>query len=99
MTGHSNAACSAISALSINAPMCNLRVVRQCIGGQSGDYALAHYGQSGDDRGNFLRVIRPSTWPRPNSYMTSHQLPIISLGFVTSNAMHRNVLHVIFILL
>ena len=29
-------------------------------------------GQSGDDGGSFLRMIRPSTWPHPNKPLRTH---------------------------
>ena len=43
MTDHSKEASCGISALSVNVPMRNLRFVRQCIDGHSGDYALVHW--------------------------------------------------------
>ena len=42
-TDHTKEVSSVFSALSVNAPMHNRRFARQCIDGQSGDYALAHW--------------------------------------------------------
>ena len=42
-TDHTKEASSVISALSVNAKICNIRSVRQCIDGHCGDYALVHW--------------------------------------------------------
>ena len=60
LTDHTKEASSVISALSMRNP----RFVRQCIDGQREHYAWAIGGQSGDEGGSFLRMIRLSTWPR-----------------------------------
>ena len=63
-THHTKEASSVISTLSVNAPMRCLHFVRQSIDGHSRDYALCLDEKSGDGGERFLRMIRPSAWPR-----------------------------------
>jgi len=67
MADHSKEASSVIPGLPVNAPMRNLRFVRQCIGTQSVITHCRINGKSIDDRGRLIRIIRHAAWRRPKT--------------------------------